>query len=61
MREHIKRLNQELDIVTDIAKRNQINIDILILKVCTNKVIVDMTLAKYWVFREEKNNKTKQK
>tara|TARA_R110000737_G_scaffold34006_2_gene52272 strand:+ start:986 stop:1171 length:186 start_codon:yes stop_codon:yes gene_type:complete len=61
MRDVIRRLNQALDTLTDVTKRNQIKIDLLILKVCTDKMIVDMTLAKYSVFREEKNNKTKQK
>ena len=61
MRDVIRRLNQALDTLTDVTKRNQIKIDLLILKVCTDKIIVDMTLAKYWIFREKKNNKIKQK
>lgn len=53
MKKHIKKLNQMLDNEFDLQKRNQINIDLLILKICTNKVILKMTLKKYGLKKEE--------
>tara|TARA_R110000787_G_scaffold126553_1_gene237876 strand:- start:6710 stop:6868 length:159 start_codon:yes stop_codon:yes gene_type:complete len=47
MKKHIKKLNQMLDNEFDLQKKKEINIDLLILKICTNKVILKMTLNKY--------------